>query len=314
MINRRLLRIKAVQVLYSYYKSQDKSLQAAENELMHSVDKSYELYHLFLLLPIEITQYEQQILDRNKAKRLASDIDLNPNTNFVANKLVEQLSSNESLTEFREDNGISWKNHPELIKKLYEIISETEAYSELMALENPSYDDDKQFWVRIFRKTLPEVEELGNVLEEISIYWNDDSDLILNMAQKTIKKFEQEKGAENKLMPLFKDEEDKEFAKRLIHKTILKGKEFNEEIDAATKHWDMDRIAFMDYLVMKTAIAEMVAFPGIPIKVSLNEYIDIAKSYSTKKSGLFINGVLDTIVTKYKKEGKIKKVGRGLIE
>lgn len=315
MINRRLLRIKAVQVLYSYYKSAEKkSVQAAENELMHSVDKSFELYHLFLLLPIEVTRLEQQKIDRNKAKHITSEHDLNPNTNFVSNKLVALLSDNEALNTFREDSGISWKNHPELIKQLYEIVLATPAYEEYMAIENPTFEEDKQFWIRIFRKNLPEFEELGNVLEEISIYWNDDSDLILNMAQKTIKNLDIEKGAKNALMPQYKDIEDRDFVVKLVHQTILKGKEYQDEIEAATKHWDMERIAFMDSLVMKAALAEMVAFPGIPIKVTLNEYIDIAKSYSTKKSGLFINGVLDNVVVKLKKEGKIKKVGRGLIE
>lgn len=314
MINRRLLRIKVVQILFSYYKSIDKSLSAAKKELNFSIEKSYELYHYFLLLPYELIKYEQKIIDRNKTKKLPSELDLNPNTRFVDNKVGELLRENNGLIQFQNTNKISWVNNPELIKDLYTLVSSSQVYKDYMSAEASGFNEDRAFWVKIFKKILPEFEALGDLLEEMSIYWNDDSELVLSMAMKTIKNMKEEDGENYALMPLFKDDDDRLFAEKLMLKTILNNDEYQKLVEEATKHWDMERLAFMDNLIMKAAISEIMTFKNIPIKVSLNEYIEIAKNYSTQKSGVFINGVLDTIANQLQQEGKVNKIGRGLME
>lgn len=313
MINRRLLRIKVVQILFSYYKSIDKSLPSAKKELQFSIDKSYELYHYFLLLPNELIKYEEKIIERNKSKKLPTQEDLHPNTRFVDNKAVALLRENRALITYQNIHKLSWVNHPELIKDLYHLVAESDLYKNYMSAPTNSFEADCTFWVKVFKKVLPEVEALGDLLEEMSIYWNDDSELVLSMAMKTIKNMQETDGEEYPLMPLFKDEDDRVFADKLMSKTILHGDEYQSLIEEATKHWDMERLAFMDNLIMKVAISEILTFKNIPVKVSLNEYIEIAKNYSTQKSGVFINGVLDTIADNLQKQGKVSKIGRGLI-
>ncbi len=314
MINRRLLRIKVVQILFAYHNSEAKSLASADKELNFSIDKAYELYHYFLLLPKELANYAQKIIDRNKTKNLPTESDLNPNTRFVDNRIVALLRYNDELIQYQNNHKLSWANHPELIKNLYHTIEKTEYFQEFMNAEEDSFQNDKTFWTRIFKKVLPEQEALGELLEEMSIYWNDDAELVLSMAMKTIKGFKEDSDETYPLMPLYKDEDDREFVKKLLRNAILKGSEYQAAIEEMTKHWDMERLALMDNLIMKVALSEIVEFKNIPVKVSLNEYIDIAKMYSTQKSGLFINGVLDSIVNKYKQEQKIVKVGRGLLD
>lgn len=313
MINRRLLRIKVVQILFSYYKSIDKSLPSAKKELQFSIEKSYELYHYFLLLPNELLKYEEKIIERNKSKKLPTSEDLNPNTRFIDNKAVAQLRENNSLITYQNTNKLSWVNHPELIKDLYNLIASTDLYRDYMDAEESDFERDCAFWVKVYKKILPEVEAVGDLLEEMSIYWNDDSELVLSMAMKTIKSMKETDDENYPLMSLYKDEDDRIFAEKLLVKTILNGEEYQALIEDASKHWDMERLAFMDNLIMKVAIAEIISFKNIPIKVSLNEYIEIAKNYSTQKSGTFINGVLDTIADKLQKQGKVNKMGRGLI-
>lgn len=314
MINRRLLRIKVVQILFSYYKSIDKSMSSAKKELNFSIEKSYELYHYFLLLPNELIKYEEKIIERNKSKKLPTEEDLNPNTRFVDNKAVALLRENNALIKYQNIHKLSWVNHPELIKDLYNLVSSSDAYKDYMEDEVTSFSNDVAFWVKVYKKVLPEFEALGDLLEEMSIYWNDDSELVLSMAMKTIKNMKETDNEDYPLMELFKDEDDRVFAEKLLVKTILNNDEYQKLVEDATKHWDMERLAFMDNLIMKVAIAEIISFKNIPVKVSLNEYIEIAKNYSTQKSGVFINGVLDTIAADLQKQGKLSKVGRGLME
>ena len=314
MINRRLLRIKVVQVLYSYYQSDDKTINDAEKELLFSIEKTHELYYYFLQLMVEITRYAEQKIEQRKNKKLPSYEDLNPNTKFIDNKLVALISDNNDFKTFLNTKKLSWINYPELIKNLFAEISGSEFYQEYMSDNSHSFDQDKQLWIKIFKKNLFENEELGNSLEEISIYWNDDAELILSMVQKTIKKYNEKQGVDYKLLPLFKDIEDLDYVKLLLREAILNAKTYQEDISKTVQNWDSDRLALMDMLIMQVSIAEAVAFKNIPVKVSINEFIEIAKSYSTQKSSIFINGVLDKIFKEYVESGKIKKSGRGLME
>ena len=314
MINRRLLRIKVVQVLYAYYQSKDKSIADAEKELLFSIEKTHELYYYFLQLIIEITIYAERKIEQNRSKKLPSYEDLNPNSNFIDNKFVKQLRVNETFQSFTNHKKLSWVNYPELIKNLFYEIQESDYYNDFMALKAPTYDDDKTLWVKLFKRIITDSEELGNTLEDISIYWNDDAELILSMVQKTIKKFELKNGSVQELLPIFKDLEDLDYVKILLRQSILNSKEYQEDISNTVQNWDVDRLAFMDMLIMQVSIAEAVEFSNIPVKVSINEFIEISKMYSTLKSSVFINGVLDKIIKSYIGSGKIKKTGRGLME
>lgn len=314
MINRRLLRIKVMQILYSYYKSETNTLQSASKELRHSIAKSYEQYLLFLQIPLEVTQYARDVIEKRKNKRLPSEEDLNPNCRFIDNKFVAQLNENAMLQRKLAETPVSWAVNEDFIPKLYRLIVDSEVYSEYMSAEENNFETDKQVWTRIFKLLIYRCVDLGDLLEDLSIYWNDDAELVIGMVQKTIKAFDLSNGEDQQIMNLYKDAEDEEFATRLLNRCVMEEEDYRERIAAKTKHWEADRIAFIDQLLMQIALAEVVNFPSVPIKVTMNEYLEIAKSYSTTKSSIFINGVLDTIIKDLKKEGKVKKVGRGLME
>ncbi|MFO7842235.1 MAG: transcription antitermination factor NusB [Bacteroidales bacterium] len=313
MISRRLLRIKILQIYYAYLKSSGQSINQAEKELFFSIQKSYDLYHYLLLLVIDIVKYAQSRIDLAEQKLVPSHEDLNPNTKFVDNKLVKQLEINDSLNKYLNDNKLSWVNYPELIKNLYLEIKESEIYQNYMNAEQRSYKEDKKLIIDLFAKIIIVHEPLYQNLEEQSIYWNDDLDFVTGMIIKTLKSFKATSDESQQLMPLFKNEDDKDFAKHLLRKTILKHSEYQQLIADYIKNWDIERVAFTDIVVMVLAITELIEFREIPVKVTFDEYIEIAKFYSTQKSNVFINGILDKVVADLKKEGIIKKTGRGLV-
>jgi len=314
MISRRLLRVKILQVLYSNHNKQYQTINQSEKELFFSINKSYDLYHFLMLLPIELVKADERRIDAAKQKHITTKDDLNPNTRFSDNRLVAQLQKNWQLSRYISDSKISWANNPEIIKNLYNIIKEKEYFKDYLKNGLNSFEDDKNLILRVLEEELPTNDEFEHTLEELSIFWNDDVDFVLSMVIKTLKAFKQSDGPEKALMPLYKNEDDQEFAKKLFRKAIINHDEYNILIKKHSQNWEFDRIALMDILIMQLALAEILEFPSIPIKVSLNEYIDIAKDYSTVNSNTFINGILDNIVKELKAENKIIKTGRGLIE
>lgn len=307
MINRILIRIKVLQIVYSYYQNGNGDLKVAENELLFSLQKSYDLYHYFLLLINEVTNLQRRILDVRKNKYMPTEEEMNPNTRLIDNLFAAQVATNEPLQKYVAEQGISWSNDEEFVKNILDEILASEVYAEY--LENPdhSYEVDREFWRLVFKKVICGNENVEEYLEDKSIYWNDDIEIVETFALKTIKKFEEKKGAKQALLPMFKDLEDKAFAIKLFRQSILKGKEFRERIDKHMKNWESERIANMDLIIMQVALAEILSFPTIPVSVTLNEYIDAAKYYSTPKSGTFINGILDSIVNELKKEKLLLK-------
>jgi len=308
MINRALLRVKVVQILYSHYKGDGKSLPMAEKELTFSLEKTYDLYFQLLQLSLDITRYAANRIDARKNKLRPTEEDLNPNTRFADNRFTAQLADNEQLSDYLKKRKLSWVNYPELIKNLYEEILAADFYREYMNAAKTDYEADKEIWRKIYRKILLSSEELDEAIEEQSVFWVDDVEVVISFILKSIKHFEAENGAEQELLPMFRDEEDREFGMKLLKTTIENGDEYLKIIDAHTQNWDLDRIIFMDILIMQTAIAEICNFPTIPINVTLNEYIELSKKYSTEKSGTFINGVLDNVVNQLKSENKFIKV------
>lgn len=313
MVSRRLLRIKTLQICYAYLKSSDQSINQTEKDLFFSIQKSYDLYHYLLLLIIDVAAYAESRIELAKQKRIPTQEDLDPNTKFIDNKLIKLLGENLDLKKYLSDHKLSWVNYPELIKNLYLEIRESEIYSKYMSSETRGFTEDKKFVSDIYSKIVINFEPLYQNLEEQSIFWNDDVEFVLGMIIKSLRLFKAASDENVKLMPLFKNEEDRDFVKRLFRKAVLNHKEYEQLVSQFIKNWDVERIAFMDIVVMSLAIAEMVEFTEIPIKVSLDEYIEIAKFYSTEKSNVFINGILDKIVEHLKEEGKIRKIGRGLI-
>ena len=279
MINRVLIRLKIVQIVYAYYQNGGKNLDTAEKELFFSLSKAYDLYNYLLLLMVEVTKQANKRLNAAKNKLVPTKEELFPNTKFVENRFIAQLEVNKQLLEFSNNQKKTWENEADFVKTLCDKILESDIYN----------------------------IELDQVLEDQSLYWNDDKEIVDTFVLKTIKRFDEKNGAKQELLPEFKDEEDQDFARRLFRRTILNADYYRHLISENTKNWDLDRVAFMDVVIMQIALAEILSFPNIPVSVSLNEYVEIAKLYSTPKSGGFINGTLDGIVNSLKKENKLTK-------
>ena len=302
MINRVLIRIKVLQIVFAYYQNGSDDLKMAENELLLSLRRSYDLYYYFLLLIVEVTRLHERQLDTRKHKYLPTSDELNPNMRLVNNRLARQIEANEKLQAYVKEHGVSWVNETDFGKRVLELILNSELYAEYKDSEDDSYETDREFWRAVFRKLICRNEELENALEDISIYWNDDIEIIQTFVIKTIKRFEEAHGSRQELLPMFKDEEDRDFAIQLFRKTLLYGEEYRERIDRHLRNWESERVANMDLYIMQMALAELLHFPNIPVNVTLNEYIDAAKAYSTPKSGTFINGILDSIVQELAQE------------
>ena len=307
MINRVLIRLKIVQIVYAYYQNGGKNLDTAEKELFFSLSKAYDMYNYLLLLMVEITRQAQRKQSAAKSKLLPTAEELYPNTKFVDNRFIAQLEVNKQLLEFSETQKKTWENESEFVKSLCEKIMDSDIYKEYMASETSSYEEDREVWRKIYKRIIFNNEELDQVLEDQSLYWNDDKEIVDTFVLKTIKRFEEQNGAKQELLPEFKDDEDQDFARRLFRRTILNADYYRHLISENTRNWDLDRVAFMDVVIMQIALAEILSFPNIPVSVTLNEYVEIAKLYSTPKSGSFINGTLDGIVNLLKKDGKLTK-------
>ena len=307
MINRVLIRLKIVQIVYAYYQNGGKNLDTAEKELFFSLSKAYDMYNYLLLLMVEITKQAEKKQSAAKNKLLPTAEELYPNTKFVDNRFIAQLEVNKQLLEFSESQKKTWENESEFVKRLCEKIMDSDIYKEYMASETSSYEEDRELWRKLYKRIIFNNDELDQVLEDQSLYWNDDKEIVDTFVLKTIKRFEEQNGAKQDLLPEFKDDEDQDFARRLFRRTILNADYYRHLISENTRNWELDRVAFMDVIIMQIALAEILSFPNIPVSVTLNEYVEIAKLYSTPKSGSFINGTLDGIVNMLKKENKLTK-------
>ena len=307
MINRVLIRLKIVQIVYAYYQNGGKNLDTAEKELFFSLSKAYDLYNYLLLLMVEVTKQANKRLNAAKNKLVPTKEELFPNTKFVENRFIAQLEVNKQLLEFSNNQKKTWENEADFVKTLCDKILESDIYKEYMASETSSYEEDRELWRKLYKNIIFNNIELDQVLEDQSLYWNDDKEIVDTFVLKTIKRFDEKNGAKQELLPEFKDEEDQDFARRLFRRTILNADYYRHLISENTKNWDLDRVAFMDVVIMQIALAEILSFPNIPVSVSLNEYVEIAKLYSTPKSCGFINGTLDGIVNSLKKENKLTK-------
>lgn len=306
MINREIIRIKIVQLTYAYYQNGNKNIDTAEKELFFSLSKAYDLYNYLLSLIVSITKEARKHLEvaQSRARREGTDM---PSQKFAYNRFAIQLEENIMLNEFLETQKKSWDNEVEFVKKLYKQITESQIYKDYMADTEDSYSADRELWRKIYRTLIQENEELDSLLEEQSLYWNDDKEIVDTFVLKTIKRFDEKNGAKQELLPEYDNEEDRDYARKLYRATIMNADEYQRYMSEASQNWDFNRLAYMDIVIMQIALAEMMTFPSIPISVTINEFVDIAKLYSTPRSGGYINGMLDAIARHLIRTGKLLK-------
>lgn len=305
MINRALIRLKVVQLIYAYYQNEGKTTEVALKELDFSLQKSYDLYRSLLALLVELRRLAQHKSDvRRNSTMLASG---GNDTMLAENKFLLQLEDNKELTAWSAKQKTQWDVEDKFLKRLYEAIITDENFLTYVDKGDTSYEADRELVRRLYKTHIIGNEEFGPLLEEQSLYWNDDKEIVDSFVIKTIKRFDESNGADQELLPAYAAEEDQDFAARLFTTAIDRGEEVREMIRRNTRNWDFERMVLMDVLILQIAVAEILEFPSIPLNVTFNEYIDIAKYYSTPRSAGYVHGMLDTIVKQLKAEGAVLK-------
>ncbi len=319
MLSRRLLRIKVLQALYAHFVSENDRIDNGERQLLVSIEKLFDLFIYQFSLLVEVVDFARLRMEEAKTKFLPTPEELNPNTRFTDNRFIAQLINNRDYRRQVDLLKINWSEEDDLIRKLNNQIRDSEDYAKFLE-QADNYEADKDILIKIFHNIICQSEVLKSLYEEKSIYWADDFDTVTVLVQKTIKEIP-EGWDEFELLPRVIEgekeidkNEDREFVKALFRKTILNSTEYDEIITRKAENWDFERIALMDIILLKMAIAELLEFPSIPVKVTLNEYIELSKNYSTPKSKVFINGILDNLISEFKAENRIQKKGRGLME
>lgn len=314
MLNRRLLRIKVMQSLYSFFQSDNTDMAKGEKSLFMSINRVYELYLYYLILPIELADIAEIQMEEARNKALPTEDDINPNRKFVDSFLIHSLKNNPELKKKTEEFKVSWTPYRDQLKKIWKQVKLSSLYENFLS-EEESVVSHRKFIEKLIQTYFLDSDDMYSLFQENSIYWDfDDSDFAIQMAMRYFGKL---KAADQvrAIPPIYKDEEeDIDFVKNLFRKAIVNDQKNGEFIDGKTKNWEVERIAVLDVLLMKMAITELLNFPSIPVKVTLNEYIDISKLFSTPKSKQFINGVLDKLLIEFKNEKLIKKTGRGLMQ
>lgn len=313
MLNRRHLRVKVLQTLYAYSLSEDKQVKDFEKALFKNVEEVNEMYIWTLNLLDEVAEYVVLDAESRAAKFLPTEKDKMLTTKLNTNAFIESLRQNRTYLELVKKYNVSWEFDPEIVRSIFAQLKDSEAYLQYLELEDRSINAEKDIVKYIFKKILLKSVDIEQVFEEKFINWTVDKEVLQAMIAKTFKNFSSENPASNKLADLTPNwSEDEEFVEELLKTTIKYSNEYHELIAAKTKNWEADRIALMDILLMRMAISELINFPSIPVKVTINEYIELSKTFSTLKSNTFINGILDKILADLTKEGRIRKAGRGL--
>ena len=310
MINREIIRLKIVQLIYAYYQNEGKTIDVAEKELNFSLTKAYDLYNSLLLLLLNLREVAVRRDEARQArdKRMGTKLTgVDADSQFAANKFLLQLEANKSLLAFREKQGQMWENEDAFLKKLYNSFVESDVYQMYLTKEDFSYEADREIVRKLYKSYVCNNDAFDDLLEERSLYWNDDKDVVDSFVLKTIKRFREEDGADQELLPEYASDDDRAFALKLFRNTIGLAPEVRTLIKENCKNWEFNRLAFMDVIIMQIALTEILSFPSIPVSVSINEYLDIAKVYSTPRSASYINGLLDHVVKKLKAAKKLLK-------
>ena len=314
MLNRRHIRIKVMQALYAYKGNESEDLKVSNSFLNHSLNSMYDLYLSMLSLIIEVHKKAEDHQDKTQKKFLATKAEKNPNLKFIKNEVLVMLSANEALKAELEHRKLNpWYLDFEYVDLTFKAITESDLYKDYMATSTSTFKEDKNFIISVFEDIIAPNDKLYDYFEDKKLTWLDDIPVVNTSVLKLLKKLKPSSPEKHFLPELFKDDDDRAFGIELLQKTILNQSNFNTEIASKTKNWDSDRITQIDTVLMQMAICEFQKFPSIPVKVTINEYLEIAKEYSTPKSSNFINGILDKIVKEYKAENKFNKIGRGLL-
>ena len=313
MINRELIRLKVVQLVYAYYQNEGKTLEVAEKELNFSLQKAYELYEYLLSLLVELKKYAERknAVREAREQRTGTVVGgVSPDKQFAENKLLQQLALNNALMDYQENRKGQWVEEDSFVKRLYALFTENDIFQLYLSKEDFSYEADRELVRKLYKTYVVGNEDFDNLIEDHSLYWNDDKTVVDSFVLKTIKRFTEDSNAEQPLLPMYAVDEDREFATRLFRSTLERGPELRDIIRQSTKNWEFNRLAFMDVIIMQIALAEILTFDSIPLNVSFNEYLDIAKVYSTPRSSSYINETLHRIVTRLIGEGRITKARR----
>ena len=312
MISRTLVRTRVIQTLYAYYKDGDKTSLSAKKELLKSFSDSYDLYVLLLSLVNELTQYAEEQIEAAESRAKVMHEEYTANRRFVNNRLSQKVFNNRPIRNYLANNKLSWEAGMDAMGAIYKELTETDYYKEYMSAEKNTYEDDKRVWRKIYTELLPYDEALYSALDEMEVVldrnnWTVDVDMMLTFAIKTLKRFEEEGNDDQEILPMFKQEEDLDFAKDLLSYAIEEKDRYEQLIDTHLRNWDASRVAYMDRIILQTALAELFHFDDIALEVTLNEYIELSKEYSTDKSYTFINGVLTEIMRDEKRQGTLMK-------
>lgn len=314
MLNRRHIRIKVMQIIYALNGNEGSDLKVDERSLLKSMEGMYNLYLLLISLLIEVHKKAEDYLVKSQQKHLATSEEKNPNRKFINNEILLYLKENTLLQNKFEDYKITnWELDDEYVDVIFKALLESELYKDYMSTKVSTFKEDKTFIIDVFKTIIAPNDKLYEYLEDKNITWVDDLPVVNTAIVKLLRKIKASSSAVHFTPKLFKDAEDKEFAIELLKKTALNLKTFSETISEKTTNWDKDRIANIDFVLLQMAICEFQKFPSIPVKVTINEYLEIAKEYSTPKSNVFINGILDKLVKEYSDNGTLNKIGRGLM-
>ena len=313
MLTRRHIRVKVLQSIYALHQSDELDLKKQEKFLLYSIAQMHELYVLMLQLQVELRNYAEKYLEKSQKKHLATELEKNPSRIFIENKVIDLIANNSALSEIIKNKKLhNWKNDDEYVGILFNELKTREWYTAYLAQESTSYKQDQEFMIRVYKEVIAPNEKLYNYLEDTRLTWLDDFPIVNTAIVKMMGKLSL-KNAGSVLIPdLYKNDEDKEYALELLRKVVLNDDKLSAEIDGKTPNWDKERIAELDLIILKLGIAEFLHFPSIPVRATINEYLEISKEYSTPKSSLFINGILDKLVKEFTDSKKMNKIGRGL--
>lgn len=311
MINRRLIRVKVFKVLFSRMSSGSESMDGAEKELLMSCEKTLELYYFLLTLPTALKRLSEIKIESGLKKFHPTEEEANPNRRFIENAVIAKLENCRELTDFCEKRGLLWNDYDSVVKKIHSSLMEREYYCSYMNAAENTFEDDLKVVMNIFEQELEDCEDLSNSLEDASLYWVDDLAYVINIILKRLSHLKT--NSKISFPKVFIKEDDREFAIRLLGKAMLNYDEYVELMSKYVLNWELDRIASTDMNLIVLGIAEAIAFPNIPLKVTINEYVELSKFYSTQNSKIFVNGILDKVLLGLQKEGIIQKSGRGLV-
>ena len=312
MLNRRHIRVKVMQSIYALHQSQSGDLEKEEKFLFYSLESIQDLYLVMISTLTELKKMEEVFLHKSSLKHLVTTEERNPNKKFINNKVIQLLEESNHLTVSLENRKIdNWEVHDDYIQLLLKLIKESNLYAKYMSNRENNFEEDKQFVLDVFTEIIVPNEKLYDYLEDNKLTWVDDVPLVNTEIIKQLKALKET--SEIRMPRLYKDVDDKDFAKNLFRKTVLNEKDLAQKYIDKTPNWDTERIAEIDTIILKMAICEFLKFPSIPVKVTINEYLEVAKEYSTPKSSIFINGILDNLVKEFQANNTLLKTGRGLM-